>query len=192
MRPRRARRQPGTVKCPACKVAVDAARADCPLCRGPLPDAPPARRAPVHHEDRHMQALHRWALYQQAAIPELALLAHWPNGGERGELEAWRMKGQGTKSGPPDWYLDVARGGFFGLRIELKPTREDLGGRKPWVRHEQREWIRMLREQGYYAVVCEGWEAARDALLAYLRQPRTVATAAPALPMAPLEARACR
>ena len=171
-RQRRARLA-GTVKCPGCRTSVDVAFATCPICRGSLADAPKTRKAPEHHEDRHMKALWDWRELQKAAMPDLELLAHWPNGGERGGFEAKRMKGQGVVAGPPDWYLDVARGGYFGLRIEMKPTREDLGGRKPYVRPDQRAWIANLQAQGYHAVVCEGWEAARDAIVAYLAQPRT-------------------
>lgn len=166
-------RMAGTVKCPGCSYAIDVAFATCPVCKASLEGARRIPRKPVHHEDGHMQALWNWRELQKAAMPDLELLAHWPNGGERGAFEAKRMQGQGVVKGPPDWYLDVARGGFFGLRIELKPTREDLGGKKPWVRPEQRAWMAKLREQGFHAVSCEGWEAARDTLLAYIAQPRT-------------------
>lgn len=124
---------------------------------------------PRHLEDAHQAALLEWAHAAAALHPDLAYLVHVPNGGKRGKLEAWRLKRQGVRPGYPDLLLDVARGGYHGLRIELKATRADLG-RSPWVSPEQVGWITRLQEQGYYVVVCEGWESARDALLFYLAQ----------------------
>lgn len=128
---------------------------------------PGAGLRPRHPEDAHQAALLAWAHVATGMHPDLAFLVHVPNGGKRGKLEACRLKRQGVKRGYPDLLLDVARGGYHGLRIELKATRGDLG-RAPVVSPEQSAWIRRLREQGYCALVCEGWEAARDALLIYL------------------------
>jgi len=36
------------------------------------------------------------------------------------------------------------------------------------IRKEQREWIAYLTEVGYRAVVCRGWEQARDEIINYL------------------------
>lgn len=124
---------------------------------------------PRHPEDAHQTALLQWADAAVGLHPDLAYLVHIPNGGKRGKLEASRLKGMGVRRGYPDLLLDVARGQYHGLRIELKATRTDLG-RAPVVSPEQFGWIRRLQEQGYYAVVCEGWESARDVLLFYLAQ----------------------
>lgn len=122
---------------------------------------------PRHPEDAHQATLMEWAGLAAGSMPDLAYLVHVPNGGKRGMLEAARLKKQGVKAGYPDLLLDVARGGYHGLRIELKATRAELG-RTPQVQPSQRAWIERLAGQGYRAVVCEGWEAARDELLFYL------------------------
>lgn len=131
----------------------------------------PSRALPAksrqHPEDRHQAALFDWCRLAAAAQPELGLLMHVPNGGKRNAREAGRMKRQGVRAGYPDLVLDVARGGYHGLRIELKATREELG-RKPEVSPSQRWWLDQLNHQGYRAVVCEGWGQARDEILGYL------------------------
>lgn len=129
--------------------------------------APACRR---HPEDQHQQALFDWALASLGRYPELVGLMHVPNGGRRGRREAGRLKRQGVRAGYPDLVLDVARGGYHGLRIELKATRDDLV-QPPRVSPEQRVWLERLSAEGYRAVVCEGWEAARDELVAYLALP---------------------
>ncbi|HDS1304210.1 TPA: VRR-NUC domain-containing protein [Stenotrophomonas maltophilia] len=108
-----------------------------------------------------------WVAAASAQLPDLQYLMHVPNGGRRGKLEAARLKAQGVRAGYPDLVLDVARGEYHGLRIELKATRTDLG-RKPEVSAAQRSWLTRLQQQGYRAVVCEGWLAAREELLFYL------------------------
>ncbi|WP_180853783.1 VRR-NUC domain-containing protein [Stenotrophomonas maltophilia] len=122
---------------------------------------------PRHPEDAHQKALFDWVAAASAQLPDLQYLMHVPNGGRRGKLEAARLKAQGVRAGYPDLVLDVARGEYHGLRIELKATRTDLG-RKPEVSAAQRSWLTRLQQQGYRAVVCEGWLAAREELLFYL------------------------
>jgi hypothetical protein len=51
---------------------------------------------------------------------------------------------------------------YHGLRIEMKAGSGRLSS-------EQRLWLRALADHGYCAVVAFGWEAARDAILCYLR-----------------------
>lgn len=87
---------------------------------------------------------------------------HIPNGGKRGKAEAIRFKAEGVKSGVPDICLPVARLGYHGLYIELKRRK---GGK---VSEEQNEWIGALNGQGYAAVVCRGWESAKEFIMAYL------------------------
>lgn len=127
---------------------------------------PGAGKPPRHIEDRHQRALLDWARLEARRIPELAYLVHVPNGGWRSKLEAARMKRAGVRAGYPDLLLDVARGGYHGLRIEMKAPKSELG-HAPRTSPEQSRWIEWLGGQGYRAVVCEGWEDARDELLRY-------------------------
>lgn len=68
----------------------------------------------------------------------------------------------GVRSGVPDLMLPVPMGGKHGLFIELKRSE---GGR---LSESQKKWLRWLNELGYEAVCCHGWEAARDAIRAYM------------------------
>jgi len=108
-------------------------------------------------------ALFQWAGMQEARHPELRLLFHAANGGRRNKAEAARLKAQGVKAGVPDILLDVARGGYHGLRIELK---RDDGKSNPTA--EQQRWLDNLAEQGYMAMVCHGWWEAASVIVGYL------------------------
>ena len=118
----------------------------------------------VPTEDEEQMALINWARMQERRCPALKLLFHIPNGGSRGKAEAGRFRAMGVKSGVPDLFLPVARGGYHGLFIELKRTK---GGR---VSQEQEFWLRALRVTGYAAEVCHGWEDAAQVIMEYLRQ----------------------
>ena len=114
-------------------------------------------------EAQEQIALIQWAKLQSGKYPELALIYHIPNGGSRHPAEAARLKQQGVKAGVPDLCLPVARGGYNGLYIELKAGRN-----KPTPL--QNEWLSWLNQQGYRAVVCWGWQAAKDEIMAYLEE----------------------
>lgn len=114
-------------------------------------------------EAQEQIALIQWVNLQSGKYPELALLYHIPNGGSRHPAEAARLKQQGVKAGVPDLCLPVARGGYNGLYIELKAGRN-----KPTPL--QNEWLGWLNQQGYKAVVCWGWQAAKDEIMAYLEE----------------------
>jgi len=100
-----------------------------------------------HHEQ---VALIDWARSQEAQIPELALLYANPLGGKRPKRTAVAMRAEGAKAGVPDLSLPVARGGWFGLFIEMKFGRNKTTPAQDW-------WI----------------EKARDLILAYLSKPPT-------------------
>lgn len=120
------------------------------------------RRADGATEDQEQIALFRWAAYQEGRFPELRCMFHVANGGYRTPIEAARFKAMGVKAGVPDIFLPVARSGYHGLFIELKRAN---GGR---LSDAQRGWLEALRRCGYYAVMCHGWETARDVITDYL------------------------
>lgn len=138
--------------------------AQCPCCGNKNPNG--VKKPPTPFEDRHQAALFDWISKVHVKYPHLLKLYHVPNGGARNALEGKRLKAQGVRAGQLDLNLDVGRGGWFGLRIELKATREELG-KAPPVDPKQRKIIAELREDGYYACVCEGWDAARSVLVWY-------------------------
>lgn len=83
-----------------------------------------------------------------------------PNGGWRGKKAGGFMQAEGQKKGYPDMSLDVARGVYHGMRIELKYGKNSLSA-------EQRDYLRQLSDDGYYSVHCVGWMEAVEAITAY-------------------------
>lgn len=102
----------------------------------------------------------------QPRFPEAALLFAIPNGGHRHKSVAAKLKAEGVKAGVPDLCLPVARGGYFGLYIEMKAEN----GR---VRTEQAGWLTALKEQGYATQVAFSDDDALAALDNYLGLPPT-------------------
>lgn len=125
-----------------------------------------------HDESREQRALVAWA--DKAPLPGCPgekigeHLAAVPNGGQRSKIEAGIMKAEGVRAGYPDLLLDLARGNWHGLRIELK--RSAAAGPSK-VSPEQRERIERLEGQGYKAVVCRGWDSARAIIEWYVGLP---------------------
>ena len=113
-------------------------------------------------EAQEQTALFQWAAYMKNYYPELELMHHVANGGSRNIVEAHNLRLQGVKPGIPDICLPCARKGRHGLYIELKRQKN---GR---VSIEQKKMLVTLREQGYEAVVCYGWEDAKKVILEYL------------------------
>lgn len=113
-------------------------------------------------ESTEQITLIQWCNLNKCVWPELGLIFHIPNGGQRNKTEARRLKTEGVKAGVPDLFLPVARGKFHGLFIEMK-----YGNNK--ATPKQREWIIELNKQGYYAVVCNGFEEAKTTIESYIK-----------------------
>lgn len=118
-------------------------------------------------EAQEQKFLFQWAQLSRQKFPELEMLFHVPNGGKREKREAVALKKEGVKAGVPDLVFPVAKGGYFGLYIELK-----VGKNKPT--ENQLKWIEQLRIQNYFVVVCYGWREAADTIENYLGQPGTI------------------
>ena len=104
------------------------------------------------HEQCHVVAYCDWN-----KIP----VYHVPNGGKRNRLEAAALKREGVKPGVPDLVITVAKGKYHGLYIEMK-----VGDNK--TTKNQDEWIELLNNNGYLAVVCYGSHAAIDVIEKYM------------------------
>lgn len=87
---------------------------------------------------------------------------HIPNGGYRNKHTAYQLKRQGVEAGVPDLCIPVPSKGYHGLFIEMK-TR--TGGR---VSEHQKQWLELLNNNGYMAVVCHGATEAIATLESYL------------------------
>lgn len=168
----------GFVLCPRCDNAV-VADTRCRVCAEPIDLATVKKgKAPRREiEGKDQEALFERIEREGPTLPEdvrrdLEALHHSPNGGARNGREAAALKRQGTKAGYLDLTLDVARGGYFGLRIELKPTKEAAGTlRRPSIAQEW--WLQRLTENGYRALVVYGADAAWDELMRYCSLPYT-------------------
>ena len=115
-------------------------------------------------ESAEQQWHFKWAAYESSTHPELDLMYHIPNEGQRSRATGGRMRAEGLKKGVPDICLPVARMGFHGLYIELKRIKH---GR---ATEEQRTWLRKLTAEGYLACICHGWRAAADIICDYLSE----------------------
>lgn len=123
------------------------------------------RRADREHQEQ--AALFAWRELAKGRHPGLELLLAIPNGGDRHPAVAAKLKAEGVRAGVPDLCLPVPRGRFHGLWIELKAPGGP-GLRKGALSPEQRAWLADLDANGYKAVACWGWEAARNVIVEYL------------------------
>ena len=103
-----------------------------------------------------------WCEMMSARFPQLSMMYHIPNGGSRNKVEAANLKKQGVKPGVPDLCLPVASRGYHGLYIEMKTKNGTTS-------QHQKKWIANLREQGYVAKVCHGFEDAKNLICRYLQ-----------------------
>lgn len=117
----------------------------------------------IRTEAEEQEAVMRWAFLESGWRPELRMLFHIPNGGSRDKREAVHLKQLGVRPGVPDLFLAVPWDGEHGLFIEMKRNAKTAR-----VSPEQKAWIQALKEQGYRAVVCYGFEQARTAIIDYL------------------------
>jgi len=97
---------------------------------------------------------------QARRIPHYAV----PNGGSRNPIEAKNLKAEGVNAGVPDICIPVPNKKYHGLYIEMKRQR---GGR---VSEKQKEWIDKLNHLGYLAVVCRGFDEAREVVESYMKE----------------------
>lgn len=121
-----------------------------------------ARRVKGNAELLEQEALIQWA--DLTVINGLRVgnyLVHVPNEGKRGPKAASEFKRAGGRAGYPDLILDLPSGVWHGLRIEMKAKDG-----KPTT--AQLNWITRLREAGYRAEVCYGFEQARTVIEEYL------------------------
>lgn len=107
-------------------------------------------------------ALIHWKAAAMRQYPELQLLFHVPNGGARDIQTAARMKREGVVPGVPDYLLLVPRSGYHGMALELK--RRDGGV----LSGAQITMMELLSDHGYYVVIANGWESAKELILQYL------------------------
>ena len=138
-----------------------------------------APKAPTEHT--HQVHLANWVKSMVPIYPAFRLFAAIPNqgGGRPGSghhIRAALMKAEGLAPGYPDTLLDVARGGWHGLRVELKRKAYWPEGRMEPLTEgepapEQVDWHRRLTTEGFCVWVAWGDHAARDIFLWYVTLP---------------------
>lgn len=150
----------------------------------PLLDAPAPRKTAGNaraNEHAHRETEHdiQVALFRRIRDPEevrrrpaLAKVYAVPNGGFRTIGQAKRLRAEGVEPGVPDIDCPVARGGWFGLRLEMKRP----GGT---ISPSQADRLASLEADGYRVAVHETADGAWLELVAYLDLPPTVPTTPP-------------
>tara|TARA_R110000822_G_scaffold55834_11_gene141520 strand:- start:878 stop:1282 length:405 start_codon:yes stop_codon:yes gene_type:complete len=83
-----------------------------------------------------------------------------------------------SENGIPDLNIDEPRGGWFGLKIELKATGNSpfrLSGMLKNDKHLRKQWTMLMRLElkGYLAGFCTGYDEAKDIIDWYMRLPET-------------------
>lgn len=89
------------------------------------------------------------------------LVAHFANGGKRNKFEAYRLKLMGVSPGMLDLIIPMPSKQWGALFIEMK---RKSGGT---TSSAQLWWIKQLREQGYAAEICAGFEEAKKVVMGY-------------------------
>lgn len=119
----------------------------------------------MHRETEAQLALMQWARYVRVGAYWLSeLLAHVPNGGKRGKIEAAIFKGMGVQKGWPDLQLMIPVRDFHAAFWELKDRGETPDA-------NQIRWHEILRHFGYYVAWFDDWERCSQDVLRYLALP---------------------
>lgn len=124
----------------------------------------PEQLAAPGTEHAHQVAFFQWLV--TSGIEDRHMAFAVPNGGERQQVVASKMKAEGVKSGVPDVCWPVPRGRFAGLWLELK--RPGAERRKNWDRSDaQIKWHKDLIKHHYAVCLVCGWEAMAWAIHLY-------------------------
>lgn len=114
-------------------------------------------------EHQEQVSLFKWARTMQGIYPQLNMLFAIPNAGKRSITTGKRFVKEGLSKGFPDIGFLCPRQGYHGLFIEMKRVKDSYASK------EQKAWIEKLNNQGYLAVVCKGWEEAKEVIERYLK-----------------------
>jgi hypothetical protein len=130
---------------------------------------PKAIALPVPTEHVEQVKVVTWFRLQYPAIKELLIAI--PNGAHlagtpiQRAKKIQRMKAEGFTTGVADLFLMKPSFGYSGLWIEMKRLKYSPSD----VSDDQKAFQVRALDNGYQAVVCGGFEAAREAIKAYLQ-----------------------
>ena len=123
---------------------------------------------PFYHNEATLQAqIITFIKYNFPAARYCASL-----GGQYQQYNSQKRKATktGYVKGFPDLQITEARGGYFGLFIELKYDKTRYASK------EQKDWINDLQIRGYRAEICKGYEETIDLITEYLTLEKTINT----------------
>jgi len=89
-------------------------------------------------------------------------------GGQYQKYQSQRNKAKATGyvKGFPDLGIYVAKGGYYGLFLEIKE--------KGYATKEQKAWIDYLKQNGYYATIAKGLDECISIIDKYMSQDNTI------------------
>lgn len=142
-----------------------------------------ARQAPRHLEEAEQIALLDWASHVSIVADDgtpvslRKLLIAIPNGAHlagdeiQRAIQIKRLKRLGLQPGVADLFLQLARGSWHGLWIEMKKPRKEFDTPRRAQRavsDDQRDFAVSSNRFGYRHVVCYGFDEARPVIEAYI------------------------
>ena len=95
-------------------------------------------------ESRLQMACVKW--FRLAYPRKASLLNSVPNGGARSAITGAIIKAEGAVRGVADLELNIARGGWHGLKIEMKTAK---GRQSP----HQKQWQKDIEAEGYRYII---------------------------------------
>lgn len=113
-------------------------------------------------EEWEQEQYFKWVYSNQIRYPQLQLITGSMNGIRLSPKLRAYAKRQGLRAGFPDIDIPIPTAGYHGAKIELKRLKGGV------VSSDQKRVLKLLAEQGYYAVVCKGWRQAVSTTLWYL------------------------
>lgn len=119
------------------------------------------RRCPTEHSEQ-VALVEWWSMYARWKSLPASLLMAIPNGGARNAITGAMLKAEGVRAGVPDLFLAVPTKSAHGLWIEMKRQKGGV------VSDEQKAAMAALEDQGFFCVVCNGFQEARRAISDYL------------------------
>jgi hypothetical protein len=87
-----------------------------------------------------------------------------PNGDLRHNSVGWEMLAEGQKTGSPDIDIEVAKGKYFGMKLEVKTESNKATAM-------QLDKIELYNDAGFYAVVRNGFDNCWSAIIEYISLP---------------------
>ena len=94
------------------------------------------------------------------------LLNSVPNGGARNVVTGAIIKAEGAVRGVADLELNIAKGGWHGLKIEMKTAK----GRQSAY---QKQWQKDIEAQGYRYIIVRSLDEFMAEITWYMKQPTT-------------------